>query len=315
MSFSICMEVKIMIFSEVYSAYYNAVAHLIDKAIDGELNEKTAFDIINDYAFSESFVFILDAIKNEEWQVITKDFNTPIKNKPSMPLTELQMRYLKAITLDKRFLLFSQHIEGLDNIEPLYTESDFYYFDINKDRDPYDSDEYISAFKTILCALKEKRQIEIEFKSSKGYYHHHIYTPRKLEYSPKDDKFRLICQGKYKLSTINIARIKGCVLLKNTFDESQIRGLHRQKCFVIFEITDKRNALERSMLHFANYEKETRQIDNDHYETKLTYYKSDETEVLIRILSFGPMIKVTYPESFIKKIKERLKNQKKLRTN
>ncbi len=40
------------------------------------------------------------------------------------------------------------------------------------------------------------------------------------------------------------------------------------------------------------------------------YDKDDETEMVIRILSFGPMIKVVQPEHFINLIKERLRKQK-----
>ena len=38
----------------------------------------------------------------------------------------------------------------------------------------------------------------------------------------------------------------------------------------------------------------------------------DESELIIRVLSFGPAIKVTGPDDFVQKIKERIKNQKKI---
>ena len=66
------------------------------------------------------------------------------------------------------------------------------------------------------------------------------------------------------------------------------------------------------MLHFSNYEKVTAQLDAKHYEMKLTYYKEDETEVLIRVLSFGPLVKVKSPDRFIALLKERLIRQKEL---
>ena len=44
----------------------------------------------------------------------------------------------------------------------------------------------------------------------------------------------------------------------------------------------------------------------------MVYHKEDETEIVIRILSFGPMIKVTAPVHFIDLIKQRLIEQKKL---
>jgi hypothetical protein len=300
-----------MLFSEIYSAYYNAVAQLIDKAIDGELNEKTACDIICDSAFSESFVYILNAIKCEEWQVITKEFKTPIKHKASMPLTALQLRFLKAISIDPRFFLFSGRIEGLDDVEPLYLAKDFYFTDMINDGDPYESEEYRKNFRMVLQALKEKRKLIISFQSGKGYSHRNTYVPRKLEYSQKDDKFRLLCKGNYKLVVINLARITSCEL-SESYEDLALKPYYRKKNSVILKILDERNALERAMLHFANFEKETMQIGENQYQMKLIYNGDDETEVLIRVLSFGPMVKAIEPNTFTDQIKQRLLNQKKL---
>ena len=75
-------------------------------------------------------------------------------------------------------------------------------------------------------------------------------------------------------------------------------------------INNRRNALERAMLQFANYEKNTRKIDDNTYECLIYYNKSTETELLIEILSFGPMIKVVGNEMFLSLIKKRLKRQK-----
>jgi len=47
---------------------------------------------------------------------------------------------------------------------------------------------------------------------------------------------------------------------------------------------------------------------------KLLYETEDETEMLIRILSFGPMIKVLSPQNLIEQIKNRIEKQEKLRT-
>lgn len=74
-------------------------------------------------------------------------------------------------------------------------------------------------------------------------------------------------------------------------------------------IKDRRNALERAMLQFANYEKSTRKLDSDTYECLIYYNKKTETELLIEVLSFGPMIKVVGNEAFLKLIKERLLRQ------
>jgi hypothetical protein len=306
------MEVKQMLFHEIYSAYYNAMAVLINRAIDGELNAKNAHEFIKTEAFRDSFVYILDAIQGEQWQLVTKDYITPIKNYTQIPLTTLQKQFLKSISLDKRFaLLTDNRIEGLDDIKPLYDDKDFYYFDIINDGDPYDSPDYIKVFKTVVRALKESRQLQIAFNDGKGNFQRKVCTPRRLEYSEKDDKFRLICLGRYNPSTINLARILNCELHEE-FHKMDVKPLIRHKSSIILEILNERNALERCMLHFSNYEKVTTQLDEKHYEMKLMYYSDDETEVLIRVLSFGPMVKVKAPDSFIVLVKERLMRQREL---
>ena len=83
---------------------------------------------------------------------------------------------------------------------------------------------------------------------------------------------------------------------------------------MVLELTDDRNALERVMLHFSHLDKETERIDDNRYKITLYYEREDETELLIRVLSFGPVLKVVFPEDFIKKLCDRLEKQKNLRT-
>ena len=136
------------------------------------------------------------------------------------------------------------------------------------------------------------------------------YIPLKLEYSSKDDKFRLITCGRHFSSIINLGRIKDCEIL-GKYDLPTLRDASR-KFELTFELTDNRNSLERVMLAFSDCRKETRRLDEKRYTVKLWYSPDDETEILIRILSFGQMIKVLEPQSFINLIKERLQMQSKL---
>jgi len=67
------------------------------------------------------------------------------------------------------------------------------------------------------------------------------------------------------------------------------------------------------MMHFAHFEKQAERLDDLHYRILITYNKEDETEMIIRILSFGPVIRVKAPGSFVRLIRERLQRQQKLR--
>ena len=48
-----------MIFSELYSAYYNAVAAILSRIIDGEHSEKELQKIVAERAFGESLLTIM----------------------------------------------------------------------------------------------------------------------------------------------------------------------------------------------------------------------------------------------------------------
>ena len=67
-----------MIFSELYSAYYNTVAEIIAKIIDGEHNEKELQKIVTEKAFGESVLSIIPSLKNEKWQLVRRDMTTPL---------------------------------------------------------------------------------------------------------------------------------------------------------------------------------------------------------------------------------------------
>ena len=64
------------------------------------------------------------------------------------------------------------------------------------------------------------------------------------------------------------------------------------------------------MLHFAHFKKEAERLSEHKYRIKIYYERDDETELLIRVLSFGPFVKVTEPEHFVGLIKKRLLMQK-----
>ena len=171
-----------MIFSELYSAYYNAVAKILSKVIDEDTTEKDLQNIIESTAFAESSLAILSAIKNGKWQVINADLTTPILNAPTMPLTTLQKRWLKSLSLDPRIRLFDISFEGLDDVEPLFTPEDYVVYDRYLDGDPYFDEGYIKNFKTILEAIKIKFSLSLPFfsdasstgtcKSKKSYCSH-----------------------------------------------------------------------------------------------------------------------------------------------
>lgn len=302
-----------MLFSEVYGTYYNVLAEILTHAVQGSLTQKELRAIIARKGYEESILSIPMNLEDQVWPLLHDDLTTPLQHSPTMPLTELQKRWMKTILSDPRCALFDPPMEGLEDVQPLYPADTIVYFDQFLDADPYTDPAYIAHFQTVLTALREKRRLQIQYDGAKGTHQTICCIPRKLEYSQKDDKFRLIAEAGHFTSVLNLARICECILLPSGAPERDA-PLPKHDQALVLELTDERNALERCMLHFSHLEKETRRLDEKHYLLTLHYEKEDETELLIRVLSFGQMLKVISPDSFRERVMGRIQKQKKLRT-
>ena len=298
-----------MIFSELYSAYYNTVAAILSKIVDGEHSERELQKIVSEKAFGESVLTIMPSLKSEKWQLLHSDMTTPLEHKPTMPLTTLQKQWLKAISLDPRIKLFGVEFPDLDDVEPLFSSEDYYIYDRYSDGDPFEDEEYIRQFRVILEAIRNHSQIKFEMINRKGNSMYIRCYPIRLEYSEKDDKFRLVTAGWRSVATVNLAKIMHC---SHYNGEKQLIGHERDVKYdtVTVRLFDERNALERFMLHFAHFEKRAEKLNRKHYLIKIKYAHDDEPEMVIRILSFGPLVEVVESEAFRNLVIEKLKNQK-----
>ena len=61
---------------------------------------------------------------------------------------------------------------------------------------------------------------------------------------------------------------------------------------ITLKVSRERNTLERCMLHFAHFEKRAEKTD-DHYLLHIRINSEDITELVIRVLSFGPMVETS----------------------
>lgn len=297
-----------MIFNEIYSVYYNAVAKIISAIIDGETDEKALNRIIEETAFGESMLTILPSLKKEKWQLVGADRTTSLQHKPTMPLTLIQKQWLKAISLDPRIKLFGIEFQGLEEIEPLFTPADYCIYDQYGDGDPFEDEKYKEHFQTILQAIREKKNLKFEMVNRRGKTVYSRCAPCRLEYSEKDDKFRLITSGCHFIKTVNLARITKCKIYNGDTEIPQNAPLQTLETITL-KVSEERNTLERCLLHFAHFEKRVERIE-DHYLLHIKFHRDDEPEMVIRVLSFGPTVEVLESESFKKRIIEKLKSQK-----
>lgn len=312
------------LFSELYSAYYLAIAAVLRAAGERPLCTKEITEILNAFAFEESAYAILPKLTGGEWGLLKKTdkgFISAVKYVPPLPLTSLQARWLSALTYDPRIRLFFTQEEleevkkALEGAEPLYMEKDFIYFDQYRDGDDYADEGYQRRFRELLKVLDKRELLFIKLKDRKGDGRQGQFLPLRLTYSARDDKFRLSAI-RYKDGQpcgevlINLGRVES---LSRTGQEPEGRrgaGKFISAEPAVLEIRKQRNAVERAMLHFANYEKRTEYDESTgRYICSIYYDKREETDLLIRVLSFGPMIRVLGPEKFLCQVKRRIKAQ------
>ena len=299
-----------MIFNELYSAYYNSVTELINEALKDSLEGSEFSQIVGKYAFGESYRIIETEIKSNQWPLIFPDGTTPIKNRTERPPTTLEKRWLKAIYADPRVRLFTDEAPDFSDVTPLFTAEDIVFFDRSSDGDPYENEDYIRNFRLILRAIQDRQPLCIKTQTQSGAAKKITVMPEHLEYSERDDKFRLVGRGEEFEEIINLARIISCTACDTPFEPTRRNQAEEDIRTVEFEIRDERNAPERVLLHFAHFKKQVYKSDENTCRVLLEYDKDDESEILIRILSFGPSVKVTAPENFKELLKDRLKKQK-----
>lgn len=311
------------LFSEIFGCYYRVVQEIVNNA---PLSEIEIQKIIRENGFAESCFYILPML--QELPFIEKKgdkYYSLLENKIKLPLTNIEKSWLKAISLDERFSLLSKEFDGslLDGISPLYDQKFFKYYDRYSDGDNFSDISYIRYFHKINKAMDNRNVIKVIYRSPKndkitiGHY-----IPLKFEFSSKDNKFRFYsarirngCVDDYVC--LSMCRILDVRASNENFEgvldlEKYIEKFEMEEP-VIVEVYDKRNAIERFMVEFSSYKKysEFDRLTNT-CKTKIFYRKTEELEILIKLLSFGPVLRVLGPERFLRLFLYRVQKQEEL---
>ncbi len=321
------------LFNETYNCYFQIMKEILSRQDGFSLDDLQSQ--INHNGFEESLLYMIPKLSNGEWNLLEKDddlYYSKLSESFYVPLSNLQKSYLKTILQDERMQLFldSSQIESLQahltDVPTLWNQNTFHYYDKFSDGDFFEDASYQTHFRTLLHAIKHKQYVDIDYSSRENHRVHHHYIPCRLEYSIKNEKFRLLsakktsrnhhkteASGNFTLEILNLERITDVTLLdKFCQHDIDLNSLIRSTYYkepVRLLIRNERNALERTMLHFANYEKNTTKINDNLYECLIYYNEAMETELLIEVLSFGPMIQVLGNERFLKQLKRRLNKQ------
>ncbi len=316
------------IFSEIYGTYFHIAAKLLENAAT---DEKTVRETVLRDGFRDSVLFLPQKLLpgKESWGLLSWDNNGVLrrvtKNPPVTVLTKLQKMWLRTKLSDPRIRLFidddvlSRLNQRLADVPPAYSPDSFRFIDRFSDHDDFADPIYIANFRTALSAVKKRSIVDIQYSSAPGKQLRGRFVLLKMEYSPKNDKFRaygcMLRNDRIRKSVVlNIGRIVSISdtgrVFRTPFSVDEFLSIRKCSSPAVVRVTPERNGVERFMLEFASYEKHTvRDLDSGEYTVELWYDSQDETELLIRLLSFGPVIEILGPEHLRKQARERIVRQ------
>lgn len=325
------------IFTEINSAYYKAAEAVLSlQAEQGEpVTEKKITELIAKHAFKDSILFIPEKLipkgdKPSDWGLLKADnadnsdkggFVSVLRHKPRQFLTAIQKSWLRAKLSDPKMGLFLNdeqiaELSGiLKDIQPLYDDKLFRRFDIFSDGDNYSHPDYRKFFSLLLTALENRRYITVEYLSGRGDNAAASIVPIAVEYSAKNDKFRIHAVKQNGSGIVlNVGRIVSAELTEDVAQSLPTVNEYfsRRRCDepAVVEIKPERNGLERFMLEFASYEKESAlDPETGLCRARIWYDKNDETELLIMLLSFGPVIEIISPKALRQQAAQRALRQ------
>jgi len=306
------------IFSEIYGESFKTMHRLLNELENGSLNAKEIRDIvyrnIQDPIMAEEFIK-----KIKDWDIVYRDnesglFSSEVSMLPDLPLTNIEKRWMKAIFNDPKMSIFGLTDSGLEDVEPLYQQDTFVYYDMNGDGDNFGDKTYRQALQNVMYGIEFALPIKVTYTTRGGKSITVMCMPRDIEFSQKDNKLRVLASSVKEKETdtvqeviINVDSIASCEVYKGKANIEY--NIEPDLCNLIIRIKDERNALERITLSFSGFEKQVDMIGDNLYEMQVVYNKNDELEMLIRILSFGPLVEILKPSELRQMIKERIEKQ------
>ena len=198
--------------------------------------------------------------------------------------------------------------EALKDVKPLWETDDIKYFDQNKDGDDFDNKNYVILFQTILNAINHKKSIRLIY-GRKNISD--IFTPTHLDYSQKDNAFRLFVKElKYP---INLENIKSVEITEEKPVKGEASTAYKSLKVEIYDDTSRQYHFNRAIRTFSYFKKTCKKTDKENtYELTVDYDTSDVSEIVIKILMFGPNMKVLEPREVIEKVTSKILRQKNL---
>lgn len=311
-------------YHEIYGKYYQIIHNLLNSKPQ---TEKEINDYIRSQGFDESFLYLNAQMLVDEYHLFVKkgDLFYPLTNsKIPLFLTNEQKNWLNTMLFDEKVKLFLSderrnyyQKEFAGNV--LYDDKTYQYLFQDVDKDEI-TPKMSNVFRFVKNAIMQEMDINLTFISSKNYYTHKKVAPYKIEYSMQDQKMRLIAveyrNGEPKrIIRIKLASIVGYRMVERVkkIDFKYFLQEEVLKEPLIIEVYPILNGIERVFIELSNYKREAFYDKEQNLSIMKIYYeKVDEMDLVLKMLSFGKVVKIL-SDGFIKEeVLRRINKQKEL---
>ena len=326
------------LFHEYKNKYFHLVFRILNLAKDGlykdeiiKIIEKEEYDekvigkdfktfegmLLNEYEKQDNFSF-LEERAGRFYSVLNNEDSIPLK----VRFSKLEKTWINGMIKDTvvQALLGKEIIEKLESalIDVKDGNNDIIEF-TNKAKDDfqYDLRKLSGDFHTILEGIiNEKIIIYTNVDKNGNEYNNQLALPIRIEYSLKDDKFRasLYSLEEERSIMVNLHTLKDIKIAENITSkikrEDVLKKLKEKKYCetpIIIELEDIRGSMERCFMSFSSFERSSRAISENKYEIDIYYYTFEEAEVIRKIMSLGPYVKVKSPDRIREIIIDKIK--------
>lgn len=313
------------LFNDYKNRYYRCIQNIINEIYNGKkYTKKDIRKILQDAYLEQEFVLVNEFVNGEffefedEFAKLRIDSNIPIR------LNDLEIAYLKMFVEDEEFNkvldeeILTKLKQKLDKIDSLNYNQYWKRENIDKFGDNLDNLEFRNKIIILAKAILNNKFIKYSSKNRKGdVFEDKIAYPYKIEYSIKNNKYRLIVFCDDRAIKINIESITKVEILEDkdfsSMDKSNLQNkkikefINNKKNIdkpIVLKIEDNKNTLDRCFNLFSAYDKRYYYDDNNLI-LNIYYHDFDEAEIVRDILSLGKSVIVLEP----KKIRDKVVNR------
>lgn len=308
------------LFNDYKNRYYRCIQNIINGIYNGEKYTKKDIRAILQGAYLEDEIVLVKELVDGRFFDYEDDASLMVGCDVPIRLNNLELAYLKMFVEDECFNgvlddeLLQKLKDKLDDVESLDYNKFWKRENVDKFGDDIKDEEFREKIITLEKAILENKYIKYTSKNKKGeIFKDKIAYPYKIEYSIKNNRYRLVVFCDNRAIKINIDGIMELEILKEKIvtaeEKAQIENFINAKKNIsdplVLKIEDNKNTLDRCFNLFSAYDKKY-YYEGENLILNIYYHDFDKAEIIRDILSLGKSAVVLSPKSVREEVIKRI---------